>query len=180
MQELGLFEVYISDEEIIDLELDGIVPITNDLNKEFTGQPSAYAYIAMLAARAEAAWRDSKVMAERVYAETDGEVRRDLKLADEKVTEGKVAQEIKLRCGYQEAQDNEIWMHEQHLIMKALTNAMAQRAQMLISYGAHLRAEGDQTNMLIKDTKKKLDKLTRGRKPRNQVHVEHDDDDIPF
>ncbi len=145
----------------IELHLNELVPISEDLSQEFTDQPSLYAYIAMLAARAEACWLDAKVDKERVYATTDKAVRRSLSASGDKVTEPMVKAGILGRKKYREAIEYEIQCHEQHLIMKALTKAMDQRAQMLISLGAHLRAEADQAGMLIRDTKAMMDTIKK-------------------
>jgi hypothetical protein len=60
-----------------------------------------------------------------------------------------------------EAEEIELGHRHQYLMMRALVNSMDQRAQMLISLGAHLRAEADQTGMLIRDTKAALEDIKR-------------------
>jgi hypothetical protein len=142
---------------------DDLLPIDDsDLNGEFTRQASLYAYVATLAARAEAYWLESKRDIERTHAETDKEVRRDLMMCDEKVTEGKVKAEIEVRRGYRDAQMQELDDREQYLILKALTNAMQMRGDMLVSLGAHLRHEANMTGMQINQFKKDLRNVTDG------------------
>ena len=165
MYQLGTVCLIEVEEEDIELDLDAIVPITDDLTTEFKEQPSLYAYIAILAARAEALLLDAKSYKEELYAKTDKEVRKDLSLAGEKITEPRVKQEIQLCRGYVEAIEYEIEIHEQYLIMKALTRTMDMRAQMLISLGAHLRTEAEQTGMLINQTKKAIEDIRKVRKP---------------
>jgi len=156
--ELGTIDIDVGDGEV-ELDLDTIIPIQDNLSAEFSEQPSMYAYIAMLAARAEACWLTGKRELENKRAQTDQEVRRDLASGGEKFTEAKVAAEIEMREGYRNVVQYELEVHMQHLIMRALEQTMAQRAQMLISLGAHLRAEAEQTGMLIRDVKAKLDML---------------------
>ncbi len=152
----------VGDDEEIELALNDLVPISiEDLSQEFTDQPSLYAYIAMLSARAEGCWIDAKTHLERVYATSDKAVRRNLLSGDAKVTEAMVKAGVIGCDDYQEAQEYELTCHEQYLIMKGLTKAMDQRAQMLISLGAHLRAEADQTGMLIRDTKAMMDTIKK-------------------
>ena len=170
--ELGTIDIDVGDGEV-ELDLDVIIPIQDNLSAEFSEQPSMYAYIAMLAARAEACWLTGKRELENAKAQTDQEVRRDLASGGEKFTEAKVAAEIEMRRGYRDAVQYELVVHEQHLIMRALEQTMAQRAQMLISLGAHLRAEAEQTGMLIKDAKAKLD-AHRTRKAKGKVDVHND------
>jgi len=174
LKELGKVVIDVGVGEEVELDLDELIPISEDLNMEFSDQAALYAYIAMLAAQAEAVWLDSKRDLDEVYAVTDKAVRQDFVANNERVTEGKVAAEIKIRKGYSNAVDEELFCHEQFLIMRALERAMSQRAQMLISLGAHLRAEAEQTGMLIRDTKKEIDRL---RKHKRNGSVERD---IPF
>lgn len=164
-EELGLYVLYLGNDKI-ELDLDNMVPIGDDLSVEFTQQPSLYAYIATLAARAEAEWGDAKNALARMGAQTDKEVRRDLAMSNEKVTEGKVEAEVELRRGYQEAADFELECREQYLVMRALTRTFDMRAQMLISLGAHLRAESEQTGMLVAETKARLNDIAK-RKRKN-------------
>lgn len=143
------------------LHLDNIVPILGNLSEEFARQPSLYAYIAMMAAQCEALYGASKAGTERTKARADKRIRQQARTHDEKVTEGLVANRVVLDDDVEEAEEIEASYRYQYLVLKALTQAMDQRAQMLISLGAHLRAESEQTGMLIRDTKSKLDELKR-------------------
>lgn len=146
-------------EEVLDL--DNIVPIAGDLSEEFSRQPSLYAYIAMMAANAEALYGAAKAGTERTKARTDRDIRKRAKAIDEKVTENVVFNRVLMDDDVEEAEETEMAYRYQYLVLKALTNAMDQRAQMLISLGAHLRAEAEQTGMLVRETKSKLDELKR-------------------
>lgn len=145
------------------LELDSIVPITENLSEEFARQPSLYAYIAMMTANIEALWAAAKAGSERTRARADQDIRAKAKRADEKVTEAMVANRIILDKDVIEAEEIEAAYRYQYLVLRALTSSMDQRAQMLISLGAHLRAESEQTGMLVRDTRAKLDELRQQR-----------------
>lgn len=149
--------------EEVTLDLDVFIPINDNLSEEFSRQPSLYAYLAMLAAQTEALYQAAKTETERVKARADKNVREEALEDNEKITEPAVAKRIILKDSVQEAEEDEANYRFQHLMMKAIVTAMEQRAQMLISLGAHLRAEADQTGMLIKDTRSRLDSLRQSR-----------------
>jgi len=144
-----VLEIFIDGKDI-SVDLDAYIPVSEDISAEFADQASRYAYIAMLAARAEAAYMESKTELKRVYAETDKEVRQDLASIGGKSTEAMVSVEIELRRGYKEAKDYEQYYYQQHLIMKAIETAMKMRADMLVSLGAQLRNEAQQLGMSVK------------------------------
>jgi len=173
LPELDNVIVYLGDEEI-ELDLGAMVPIADDLSAEFSQQPSLYAYIAVLAARCEAAWYDAKRNTEEVRAETDKIVRDEFDSIGAKTTEAKINAEILTRKGYKEALDLEAECYQDYLIMRALTRTFDMRAQMLISLGAQLRAEAGQTGMLIRDTKQRLREISSARVSKTV------DTDIPF
>lgn len=155
---LGKYEVEVG-QGPVELDLDDLFIISDDTTEEFKKQPSIYAYVAMLAARAEAVWLDAKRQLEDADAVASKKVRKMLSHSDEKVTEPLVRAEIILQEEYSKAVEYELAVHEQYLILKVLSNSLEQRAQMLISLGAQLRAEANQTGMLIKNTKDKLDEI---------------------
>lgn len=194
---IGKYEVDLGDGEAkVALDVDAMLYIGQDLSAEFTNQASTYAYVATLGAMAEAMWLESKKELERTYAEMDKDVRRDLITSGEKITEGKVKEEIKTRRGYHEALLEELDFREQHLIMQALVRAFDMRAQMLISLGAHLRAEAQQTGMTIGRTAKeeltaisRASQVAKGAAETSYAEAQHqqaqeveedDEDDIPF
>ncbi len=153
---LGKLTIELGEDEDVVLNADELLVIGADLSLEFTRQASSYAYVAMLSARADGLWQETKRDLDEVYAQTDKEVRRDILSDGDKVTEGKVQQGVQLRRGYIEAAMEELFYREQHLVMRALERSMDMRASMLISLGAHLRAEAQQTGMVIKDFKETL------------------------
>lgn len=155
--ELGDIEIALENQTIT-LNLDELIPIGDDVSREFREQPSTYAYISMLASDAESLWREAKRLMDEVYAETDRAVREELRHSDERITEKKVEMEVETRRGYREAVRFEMDCHSQYLIMRVLQDAMEMRADMLISLGAHERAEAKQTGMAIK-VKERLNEL---------------------
>lgn len=169
---LGKYEVEVGQGPVI-LDLDELLLISDETSEEFKRQPSLYAYVAMLAARAEAVWLDAKRQLEDAEATCSKKVRKLLSSSDEKVTEEKVRVEIKLQKVYSDAVEYELAVHEQFLILRVLSNSMDMRAQMLISLGAQLRAEANQTGMLIKDTKVKLDAIKKRSKVDSGINVSH-------
>jgi len=161
---LGDIDVVLEDGKTINLDLDDIIPIGGDLNVEFREQPSLYAYIAMLAADAESMWREAKRTVDEVYAETDKAVRDELQAYDKRITEKKVASEVEIRRGYREAVAYELACRHQYNIMNVLQESMDMRSHMLISLGAHERAEAEQTGMSISEkTKERLNELRKNR-----------------
>lgn len=163
---LGKIVVFLQDEEI-EVNLDEIVPIGNDTSKEFVAQSSLYAYIAMLAARAEAEYIFAKKERDKSYALTYKEARKDLEMSGEKITEARVTAEVTVRKGYVEAIAFELDCREQFLILQAVERSMAMRADMLVSLGAHQRKEWAQTGMHVKnlvDAKEEIKSSSMGRK----------------
>jgi len=140
----------------VEIDLNKILPITGDLSREFTNQASLYAWVAVIAARAEAIWLEAKREMDRIYAELDPDVRRDFLLNGVKVTETSVKSEILCRKGYIDAQLDELDCREQYLIMQALVAAFDMRAHMLTSLGAQVREEQRQTGMQISEFKDTL------------------------
>lgn len=159
---LGKMDVVIGEDEIV-LDLDNLIPVGEDLGTEFSNQASKYAYVAMLAAQTESLYNGAKRGLERTKARIDKEVREKARLHDEKVTETVVFNRVLMSDEVEEAEDVESSYRYQYLMLRAVTSAMEMRAQMLISLGAHLRAESEQTGMLIKDTKAKLEEIKRSR-----------------
>jgi hypothetical protein len=157
---LGMLAISFGEDEEI-LKLDEIVPIGQDLSDEFSRQPSLYAYVAMIAAQTESMWMEAKQETERVKARTDKQVRQLANATGEKITETMVSNRVILHDDVIAVEEEELSQRLQYMLMKAIVNSMEQRAQMLISLGAHLRAEADQTGMLIKDTKAALEAIKR-------------------
>lgn len=160
---LGIVKVSTFDKDEEVLLLDKIIPIDNDLSEEFSRQPSLYAYVAMIEAQVESLWYSAKRDTARAKAEADKRIRDKARAMDEKITEAVVANRMLLDDDVKNAEDSEAAYHYQYLVMKSIVASMDQRAQMLISLGAHLRAEADQTGMLIRDAKTRLDSAKQGK-----------------
>lgn len=157
--ELSVFELVING-SVVDIDLNKYVPIDPDrLIQEYATQPAAYAYLATLCAQVEAEYLDAKRITERAYAEADSNVRGLLASQGTKYTESGVKALIEQSESYRVAVDNETQARAQMLLLKAVVTAMEQRAQMLISLGAHLRMEADMTGMSVKSVREKLDEL---------------------
>jgi len=162
---LGKIELDFGDPEPIVLDLDDMVPINeSDLSGEFTRQPSLYAYVATLTAQAEAETLDSKRNLERERAEADKRARTYLAGSNAKVTDSALDARIVLDVDYQIAMERESQAKYQQLLLKAVERSMSMRADMLISLGAHLRHEYEQTDMTILDTKQRLEQIRRAKR----------------
>lgn len=151
--------VWVGEEEY---ELDlGELLVSDDISKEFKEQASRYAWVAMLAARSEAVWLDTKDAVSQVYAEVDKDVRYNMEMTNTKMTEARVSQAVELDQAYRDAKLAQIDAREQFLILQAIEKAMSMRADMLISLGAQLRAEAQQIDMNIKEVKDEIDKVKK-------------------
>ncbi len=159
MENNAIVELYIDG---VDVELDiaSYIPVGEDISLEFRDQASKYAYVAMLAAKAEAEWLESKTLLKRTYAKTDQDVRRDMASVGGRVTEAMVSAEVELRRGYVQDKDAEQFYRRQHLVMQSIEASMKMRADMLVSLGAQLRNEANQLGMI---TKRKVRDIQRGR-----------------
>ena len=155
--ELGVISIELDGQDI-DLDLQSILPVDEDsLSREFANQASLYAYIAMLSARAEAMNLDARDTKDRIYAQMDKRARLSLKERRESFTEAKVKAVVLTSVDYQDACDYLISCRETMLMLKSLVTAMEQRASMLQSLGAHVRHEAEQTGMIIRDARAKLE-----------------------
>lgn len=143
------------------VDIDKFVPVGDDISLEFKEQASKYAYIAVLAAQAEAEWQESKTRLKRTYANIDKDTRGRLAVVGGKVTEAMVSAEIELTRGYVEDRDEEQFYHRQYLIMRAIETSMKMRADMLVSLGAQLRNEASQLGLT---TKKMVRDIQRSRR----------------
>jgi len=159
--ELSVIHIELDGQEV-DIDLQTILPVDeNNLSEEFANQASLYAYVAMLSARAEATNLDARDAKERVYAQMDKRMRLNFKAHRESVTEAKVKAAVLTSTQYQDACEYLINCRETMLTLKALVTAMEQRASMLQSLGAHVRHEAEQTGMVIREAKIKLEAARR-------------------
>lgn len=122
-----------------------------DLTREYSRQASIYASIAVAAADAEreAALADLRV--DQSYAEGDTYYRDELTAEGKKFTEATIKSMVMTDAEYIDACNALVDAKHRHRILRAAVDAAAQRADMLISMGAHLRAELSMTNMTLNE-----------------------------
>lgn len=128
------------------------------LSDEFAGQASAYAFVGMLVAEAEAALNDAKQAKDVAYAEADADYRDDWNKRGEKYTEAVIRSAVIMDAEYKIAVDVETAALKSYKILRALHDAMKQRGEMLISLGATLRSEAQFTDLHINQLKEQLRK----------------------
>lgn len=160
---LGKF-VFIDEESEVEIDLDAVLEMGEDISGEFSRQAANYAYIATLAAKAALLEMEANHQKDVSYAETYKSVRKRLSLSGEKFTEAVITAEIESADEYRDAVSTQTFYKGQNLLMKALTRAMEMKADMLISKGAHLRAELSQTDMHINTAKEALRKFREQQK----------------
>lgn len=122
-----------------------------DLDKEFRDQAAWFAFFAKELAEVDYQVARAKAIKDKVYAECDLDYRADYDSEGTKYTEAIIRSEVMLDKAYNEARGYEMEMQKQYGILKSIVNALDQRASMLISLGAHRRAELDMTGLHIKD-----------------------------
>lgn len=152
-----------------------------NLNTDFCEQPAKYAYWATVAAQARALVDSKKADVERcedylkktLVGELDTEVRRDLEMEGEKVTEAKVTNGIYVHEKYRAEQqklydlkDELLKLQSELAVLDIAREAMNQRKDMLISLGAQMRQEGSNAELLIKE---KVAKNVIGKNKRKQM-----------
>lgn len=123
-----------------------------DLDREYREQSALYAYFITKTSEADDLHAQAVTNKELVYAQADEYFRQKSDSLGVKVTEKRIESLIIQDEEYGNALDNERKTKLQHTILKGIVRAMEQRANMLISLGAHRRAELDMTNMTIKRT----------------------------
>ncbi len=135
------------------------------LNQDFCDQPAKYAYWATVAAQAKALVDRKKLEIEKqddylkktLTGELDSVVREQLEMNGEKVTETKVTSGINTHELYKaereklnSLKDELLELQENATILDIATQSMNQRKDALISLGAQLRTEGNNTELSIK------------------------------
>lgn len=144
-----------------DLAIDAI-----NINEAFCEQPAKFAWWATVAAQAKALVEHKKSEVERtedylkktLMGELDAEVRASLEMNGEKVTESKVANGIYVHPKYKETQeklyklkDELLELQQKFAVLDIAKESMNQRKDMLISLGAQLRLEGNNTELVVKE-----------------------------
>ena len=135
------------------------------LNDAFIEQPAKFAYWATVALQAKSLVDKKKLEVDKqedylkknLIGELDGEVRKEMELNGEKITEAKVTNGIYTHEMYQEEQAKYYQLKEELLelqnkfaVLDMAKESMNQRKDMLISLGAQLRMEGNNADLTIK------------------------------
>ena len=136
-----------------------------DLSESYMDQPAKFAWYAVLAAQARAQADDLKNKIEQkedyikkiLRGKLDAEVRKQLELDGERVTEGKVENGINCHPKYVEAleelhrlRDDYVEANENASILETAKEALNQRKDMLISLGAQMRADMSNIELSMK------------------------------
>jgi len=121
------------------------------LSQEFSTQAAMYVELITNYNRAETEHMKAKANLERIYAEVDQDIRDELAVNGKKYTETVVKSLVLLEEDYIEEQQYALHASKKYMLLKQLLKAMEMRADMLISLGAHLRAEISMTQMNIKE-----------------------------
>ena len=159
-----VIEVIFPGKEKVLINIDELLEIHEEnLVAEYAKQASLYAYHGTLYNRADKSVMELEAAKDSSYAELDLAYREDLK--DEKTTETKIKSMVLTDKGYDEILGKLNYAIYRKGIMRTLMDALKMRADMLVSMGAHLRAEFEQTGMSLKadkwlkDFEESLDKI---------------------
>lgn len=156
------------DGDKLEIDIDDLFRINeDDLTSEFAKQASLYARFGVLAAKAE--WGSSKSSAakDQEYALADLHYRDSMEEEGKKYTEGLIRSLVLSDEVYSIAIEADNQANYAYRVMRAISSALEQRANMLISLGAFVRQEMSQTDMnirhkkyddAIEETKKRLRK----------------------
>lgn len=121
-----------------------------DLIREFSQQASLFAYFSTLAADAERDVSFATMIVDQEAASVDHDYRAFNSENDVKITESMVRHAISDDARYQKLSKIMINKKYHHKVLKAVADALEQRANMLVSLGAYLRHEMDMTGMNIR------------------------------
>lgn len=147
----------------------------DNLSKEFAEQASLYGYFSVLMAKAEHEAAVMEFGKDQEYAIADTSLRDEMTEAGEKYTEGLIRSLVLADEEYGKKAMSAIDSQFDYKLLKAIVSALQQRAEMLVSLGAHVRHEIDQTGMNIKErefknTEEKMrETLRNARKTKEQV-----------
>jgi len=132
---------------------------STDITSEFMRQPALYAYFAAATAAAERASGRAEFKKDQEYAISDMASREQMERNGQKYTEAVIRSMALADQVYTDAVESELTAKYDYKLLKALTSALEQRAQMLISIGSQLRHEESTTGMAIRD--QQFDKTAR-------------------
>ena len=119
-----------------------------DLSYEFATQASRFAFVAAQAGIAESRYEQAKSNRDVVYAEIDRDIRKEFH--GEKITEPKIKHLILSDEEFMDVVEAEHKGLKEWRVLKALSDGLKQRGEMLRSLGAQLRTEYDVTDMSVK------------------------------
>lgn len=149
MEDLGIYTFVHSNGDEIDIDLNTLLRVGEDITSEFAAQAGNYAYVATLAAEAELQEMLASHDKDKTYSKLYIRKRRDFEALGSKFTEAVLNSHVEIDSDYEEVVDRLLNAKAQVQAMKAITRALEMKANMLISLGAHLRAEYNQTDMHI-------------------------------
>jgi len=162
------FELNMPHGDKIDIDTDKLFDIDEtNLTKEYAKQASLYAYYGTLYNEADRALMKSDAYKDSLYAELDLEYRKELQ--DEKATEGRIKSMVISDADYEKSVTQVTYCTYRKGVLKTIMDALKMRADMLVSMGAHLRAEYDQTGMVIRNTANIAEVREKLRKKSEQV-----------
>ena len=139
-----------------------------DLSSEYAAQAARFAYVAVLKAQAKREWGE----AERARKENEANAFVDYKSdttqipeGSKTITDGFAKQLVDSDPEVNDLKKQEIQAEYGYRVLEALSDALSQRAQMLISLGADLRQEMDQTSMHLNESadERLKERMMRGR-----------------
>jgi carboxypeptidase C (cathepsin A) len=120
------------------------------LSEEYMQQAALYGHFAVLTSMAEDYRNRADFDKDVEYARTDSAVREAAAVNDQKMTEPQVKACITTDAEYIAKQAAYFEAEYQFKLLKAITDALKQRADMLISLGSQMRKEMDMTGMNIR------------------------------
>lgn len=134
-----------------------------DINKDFCEQPAKFAYWATVAVQAQALVDRKKMEVDKqddyirktLVGELDTEVRQEMEMNGEKATETKVTNRIYVHERYKaevaklyDLKEELLELQQKSALLNVAKDAMVQRKDALISLGAQLRLEGNNSTDL--------------------------------
>ena len=124
----------------------------NNLAGEFADHPVLLGYVGTLVARAERAYENAKLDFEVLVAQIDKDIRHNAAVNNVKITEAKIASQIKRDPDFYDASVIKNEAYEQYKLMRALETGLKERGAMLVSLGATIRQELDMTSIQIRNS----------------------------
>ncbi len=145
-----------------DLEVDTTVA-DQDLSGEFASFPGQFSWWVVYCAASQGQFEKAKLHMDVTKAETDGVVRQKLIADGIKITEAAVSAQIRLNDKYRKAETTVGAARQRYELFRAGVEAMRSKKDMLISLGAHKRAEMDSEISINTQTAKDRIAATRNK-----------------